>query len=243
MKNFFAKIFAVWAIIIFVITLIPVALLMWIIGIIREPKRTKIFRIISKIWMQFFFLTTGCSLKVVGKNNFKRGDKYIITCNHNSLMDVPVTTPFIPGANKTIAKAEMAKIPVFGLIYKRGSVLVDRNDKNSRRDSLKKMKNVLESGMHMCVYPEGTRNRSEFPLKEFHSGAFKLAVETGTSILPAVIFNTKKVLPPGKSFYYFPSHMEMHFLSPIPVNHDDDYEVLKEKVHEIMSEYYNAHRD
>lgn len=243
MKNFFAKIFAVWAIIIFVITLIPVALLMWIIGIIREPKRTKIFRIISKIWMQFFFLTTGCSLKVVGKNNFKRGDKYIITCNHNSLMDVPVTTPFIPGANKTIAKAEMAKIPVFGLIYKRGSVLVDRNDKNSRRDSLKKMKNVLESGMHMCVYPEGTRNRSEFPLKEFHSGAFKLAVETGTSILPAVIFNTKKVLPPGKSFYYFPSHMEMHFLPPIPVNHDDDYEVLKEKVHEIMSEYYNAHRD
>lgn len=243
MKNFFAKIFAVWAIIIFVITLIPVALLMWIIGIIREPKRTKIFRIISKIWMQFFFLTTGCSLKVVGKNNFKRGDKYIITCNHNSLMDVPVTTPFIPGANKTIAKAEMAKIPVFGLIYKRGSVLVDRNDKNSRRDSLKKMKNVLESGMHMCVYPEGTRNRSEFPLKEFHSGAFKLAVETGTSILPAVIFNTKKVLPPGKSFYYFPSHMEMHFLPPIPVNHYDDYEVLKEKVHEIMSEYYNAHRD
>ncbi len=240
MKNFFAKILAAWALIIFVITLLPVALLMWLIGTVREPKRTKIFRITSKIWMQVFFLSTGCRLRIIGKNNFKPGEKYIVTCNHNSLMDVPVTTPFIPGANKTIAKAEMAKIPLFGLIYKRGSVLVDRSDKNSRSDSFKKMKEVLNLGMHMCIYPEGTRNRSELPLKEFHSGAFKLATESGTSILPALIFNTKKVLPPGKSFYFFPAKMEMHFLPPIPVNEGDNYEMLKQKVHQVMSDYYTA---
>ncbi|MDQ2721116.1 MAG: 1-acyl-sn-glycerol-3-phosphate acyltransferase [Bacteroidota bacterium] len=242
MKNFFAKIFATWALIIFVITLLPVALLMWIIGLISEPKRTKIFRAISKIWMRIFFFLSGCSLKIIGKDNFKKSEKYIVVCNHNSLMDVPVTTPFIPGANKTIAKAEMAKIPLFGLIYKRGAVLVNRNDKLSRRDSFNKMKNVLKLGMHMCIYPEGTRNKSELPLKEFHPGAFKLAVETETSILPALLFNTKKVLPPGKSFYFFPAKMEIHFLCPVMVNMDEDYEKVKEKIHQVMSDYYVANK-
>ena len=242
LKNIAGFFFAVWALVIFVITLLPVALIMWMIGIIKEPRRTKIFRNVSKVWMRLFFMATGCSLEVVGKNNFKQGERYIVTCNHNSLMDVPVATPFIPGENKTIAKAEMAKIPLFGLIYKRGAVLVDRNDKNSRRDSFIKMKNVLKMGMHMCIYPEGTRNRSDLPLKEFHAGAFKLAMETQTPILPALLFNTKKVLPPGKRFYFCPSKMEMHFLPAIHVTLDDNDQTLKERVHKIMSDYYSAHR-
>lgn len=242
MKDFFAKIFAVWALIIFVITLLPVVLLMWIIGIVREPKRTKIFRIISKIWMEIFFFCTGCGLKIIGKKNFEAGKKYIVTCNHNSLMDVPVATPFIPGANKTIAKSEMSKIPLFGLIYKRGSVLVNRKDKNSRRESFMKMKNVLNLGMHMCIYPEGTRNKSTQPLTAFHDGAFKLAIETGTAIIPALLFNTKKILPPGKSFYFWPADMEIHFLPAIPVNSNDDSELLKENVFQIMRDYYTAHK-
>ncbi len=58
-------------------------------------------------------------------------------------MDVPMTTPFIPGPNKTIAKIEMASIPVFGVIYKRGSVLVDRKSEESRKNSYVQMKEVL----------------------------------------------------------------------------------------------------
>jgi 1-acyl-sn-glycerol-3-phosphate acyltransferase len=243
LRNFFAKIFASWALLIFVITLLPVALLMWIIGLIEEPTRTKIFRVISQVWMRVFFILTGCGLKVFGKKNFKPGEKYIVTCNHRSFMDVPVTTPFIPGANKTIAKSEMAKIPLFGLIYKRGSVLVNRKDKNSRRESFSKMKNVLHLGMHMCIYPEGTRNKTELPLTAFHDGAFKLAVETSTSIIPALIFNTKKILPPEKSFYFMPATMQLHFLPPVVVNSNDDYESVKNKVFEIMQQYYLEHVD
>ena len=236
MKNIFARIFAFWALIVFV------ALLMWVIGILQEPKKTKIFRITSKLWMRIFFFATGCRLKIIGKENFEPGKVYIVICNHNSLMDVPLSTPFIPGANKTIAKAEMAKIPVFGLIYKRGSILVDRNDKNSRRDSFKKMKEVLNLGMHMCIYPEGTRNKTQLPLKEFHDGAFKLAVENETDILPALIFNTKKVLPSGKAFFFWPSKMELHFLPPVPVTKFENFEILKQKLHRIMSDYYSLHK-
>ncbi len=191
--------------------------------------------------MRFFFFSTGCGLKVLGIENFKPGEKYVVICNHNSLMDVPISTPFIPGINKTIAKTEMAKIPVFGLVYKRGAVLVDRNDKNSRRDSFRKMKEVLNMGMHMCIYPEGTRNKTEMPLKEFHDGAFKLAVECETSILPALIFNTKKVLPPGKTFFFWPSKMELHFLPPVLITKADNYELMKIKLHKMMSDYYMRH--
>lgn len=212
---------------------------MWIIGLIAEPQRTRIFRQISKAWMRLFFFLTGCSLKIKGKKNLRKDEKYIVVCNHNSLMDVPVTTPFIPGANKTIAKTEMSKIPLFGLIYKRGSILVDRKNQDSRRDSFRKMKAVLNMGMHMCIYPEGTRNKTNLPLKDFHDGAFKLAIETGVPILPALLFNTKKILPPGKVFYFWPSHMEMHFLSSINVTAEDTCESLKIKVHDIMSRYYS----
>ncbi len=241
MKNILARIFATWAIIVFVTTLIPVLIPMWIIGIMDEPKRTRTFRIITVIWMRIFFFLTGCRLKIIGAENFKEGGNYIVTCNHNSLMDVPLTTPFIPGPNKTIAKAEMAKIPLFGLIYKRGSVLVDRNDKNSRQNSFKKMKDVLNMGMHMCIYPEGTRNKTNLPLKEFYDGAFKLAADTGTSILPALIFNTKKVLPPDKTFFFWPSKMEMHFLPAVVVIQSDSFEVLKKRVFKIMTDYYGKY--
>lgn len=228
-----------WALIIFVVTLLPVGLLMWIIGIVKEPKRTEIFRQISKVWMRIFFFLTGCSLKIIGKRNFKSHENYIVVCNHNSLMDIPVVTPFIPGANKTIAKAELAKIPLFGLIYKRGSILVDRSDKKSRQNSFRKMQTVLQMGMHMCIYPEGTRNKTLMPLKEFHDGAFKLAIETGTAIIPALIFNTRKVLP-ADQFYFWPAKMELHFLAPVYINSDENYQLIKEKIHRLMSDYYES---
>lgn len=158
-------------------------------------------------------------------------------------MDVPVTSPGIPGANKTIAKIEMAKIPLFGLIYRRGSVLVDRKSEESRLKSYAYMKHVLEMGLHMCIYPEGTRNKSHNPLKEFKDGAFRLAIETGKPVIPAVLFNTKKVLPQHKFFYFWPSKIEMHFLDPVETKglQMSDVKQLKETIFQTMWDYYKTH--
>lgn len=240
LKEILGRIFALWALLIFILTMLPVALAIWIIGLIKEPKRTEVFRRISKIWMSIFFAASGCRLKIKGKENFKRGENYIVICNHNSFMDVPLSTPFIPGANKTIAKIEMSRIPVFGLIYKRGSVLVDRKSKNSRSESFKKMKAVLAMGIHMCIYPEGTRNKTDEPLKPFHDGAFKIAIDTQKAILPGIIFNTKKVLPPNKIFYFWPSKMELHFLPAVEVRETDTVEDLKQALFTSMSVYYSS---
>jgi 1-acyl-sn-glycerol-3-phosphate acyltransferase len=240
LKEVAGRIFAVWALLIFIITLLLVAPLMWAIGLIEEPKRTSVFRKISKVWMNIFFALTGCSLQVKGKENFKKGENYIVISNHNSFMDVPVTTPFIPGANKTIAKIELSRIPIFSLIYKRGSILVDRNNKDSRRESFRKMKEVVAMGMHMCIYPEGTRNKTTAPLKSFHDGAFKLAIDTKKSLLPAIIFNTKKILPADKTFFFWPLKMELHFLPAIEIKSSDTPESLKETAFDLMTNYYSS---
>jgi len=59
--------------------------------------------------------------------------------------------------------------------------------------------------------------------------------------LPALIFKTKDILPPGKTFFFWPSKMELHFLPPVAVNKSDEVEALKQKLHNMMSEYYVEH--
>lgn len=192
--------------------------------------------------MAFYLFMIGCPLTVIGRKNFKKGENYIVLCNHNALMDIPVSSPSIPGGNKTIAKIEMAKVPVFGYIYKTGSVLVDRSSDTSRKESYNKMKQVLSMGLHMCIYPEGTRNKTDQPLKSFHGGAFKLAIETGKSIIPGIIFNTKKVLPFDKPYQVIPHSLEIHFLAPIPLLPEETTESLQARVFEIMTNYYRENQ-
>jgi 1-acyl-sn-glycerol-3-phosphate acyltransferase len=237
LRNILGKIFAVWAIIIFTVTLFIIIIPICITFLIKDPVGNRMFTKITKFWMNLFLPFAGCPLKVIGKHHFKKGENYVVVCNHNSLMDVPLTTPFIPGANKTIAKKSMAKTPVFGLVYIKGAVLVDRDSDASRRKSFEDMKQVLKKGLHMVIYPEGTRNRTSEPLKTFYDGAFKLAVNAEKDIIPTLLFNTKKVLPPNKGFYFWPHKLEMHFLPAVPVK-DLQAKELKEKVFKIMWEYY-----
>lgn len=240
-KEIFGRIWALWAALLFVVTMLIFLLLFLPFGYFqKDPLRTKRFCSWSRVWMAVFLTLAGFPLRVRGRGHFAEGENYIVLCNHNSFMDVPVSYPSTPGGNKTIAKIEMARIPVFGMIYKIGSVLVDRKNDASKKESFNKMKAVLDMGLHMCIYPEGTRNRGTEPLKAFHSGAFRLAVETGKCIVPALIFNTRKALPPNKIFFAWPHRLEIHFLSPVPP--DGSADELRTKVWEIMKDYYERNK-
>jgi|SRR5579875_345564 len=240
LKNILGRLFALWALLLFAISILPVALICWLIGLWPEPRRSHILHGVFVVWMKFFFVLTGVRRIFKGREHFQKGHNYVVVCNHNSFMDVPLTSPGIPGANKTIAKVEMSRIPVFGLVYKRGSVLVDRKSEESRKKSYLKMKEVLEMGLHMCIYPEGTRNQTAQPLQRFHDGAFRLAADTQKDIIPAVIFYTAKVLPRHKTFFFWPHKVEMHFLPPVRVQNATATE-LKEKVFGMMKDYYMQH--
>ncbi len=241
-KNIFGAVWALWGLISFSATLLIIIIPVGLTFLIREPAGTEAFRQITKIWMSVWLNLIASPLRVIGKKNFEKGKNYVVVCNHNSLMDVPVTTPFVPGANKTIAKKSFTKAPVFGWVYKRGSVLVDRNSEESRRESFEEMKKTLSEGLHMVIYAEGTRNRTPDPLKSFHNGAFKLAVEAQKDIIPALIFNTKKVLPPNKTFFLWPHTLKMHFLPPVSSKNITSKD-LKEKVFKMMWNYYLEHNN
>lgn len=233
-KNILGRIFTVWGGLMFIGTMMLVILPIWATGLLPEPKRTAWVIRLCRLWMAIFYPLAGISVRIKGKENFKTNENYIVVCNHNSMMDVPITSPGIPGANKTIAKIEMAKIPIFGIIYKRGSILIDRNKDVSRKESYQKMKWVLEQGMHMCIYPEGTRNKSNDPLKSFHDGAFRLSFDTKKAIIPAIITGTKKMLPSNKSFFFWPGKVSMTFLKPVEPSQFNSATEMKEYIFNLM---------
>jgi 1-acyl-sn-glycerol-3-phosphate acyltransferase len=237
LKNILGRIFALWTLLYFSISLFIISFPIWLISFQPEPKKTiNAFKVI-KVWLTTFFFFIGVKKVIKGRENFKKGENYIVICNHRGFMDVPLSSLAIPGQSKTIAKIEMSRIPIFGVIYKVGSILVDRKNEHSRKKSYIKMKQVLAMGLHMCIYPEGTRNKTSQPLSRFQDGAFRLAVDTNKSIIPAVIFNTTKVLPPNKKLFFWPQPVEMHFLPPIsPEN--KTAEQLKQEAFEIMKDYY-----
>lgn len=236
-------IWAVWAILIFVLTMLIFLVPFLLFCYFRpDPQKTKWFCRYSGVWMGVFLPLAGCPLRIRGKEKFAKGETYIVVCNHNTLIDVPVSSPGIPGGNKTIAKIEFARIPIFGLMYQAGSILVDRKNENSRRESFTKMKEALDMGLHMCIYPEGTRNTTNEPLKSFHDGAFRLSLSTGKAIIPAVIFNSRKIMPPDAGFYFRPHRLGFHFLDPVTPQPGESVESLKQRVFVLMRDYYVANQ-
>lgn len=196
------------------------------------------FIIVSRIWMMIWLPLVGCPVRVKGWQHFQKGKSYIILFNHNALLDVPLSAPFVPGPNKTIAKDSFARVPLFGWFYSKGSVLVNRKSEQSRKKSFLEMKNVLQRGMHMCIYPEGTRNRTSAPLKPFYDGAFKLSIDSGHSIIPCVIFGTKEAMPTHIPFYLLPHILRMEFMEPISPE-GQTVESLKNISYQRMLEKYS----
>lgn len=235
--NIFGRIWAFWGLVTFLVTFLIIFIPAMLSHLMEEPRGQKYFIAVSKLWMNVWLFLVGCPVKVSGKENFKQGKVYVVVFNHNALLDVPLSSPYVPGANKTIAKASFAKVPLFGLFYKKGAILVDRKDEKSRSKSFDAMKKVLAKGMHMCIYPEGARNRSTEPIKPFYDGAFRLAVVTKNDIIPCVITGTKKAMPINKKFFLLPVKLKMQFL-PAESSTNKTVTELKEKVHAEMLQVY-----
>lgn len=244
-KNIVGRIAALWMLVWFVVTILLVAIPVSFCHLLIRGDRPRTLAIMKwfRIWMDVYLPAVGCPIRRQGLENFRKGENYVVVANHNALVDILVSTPSVPGASKTLAKAELARIPVFGLIYKSGSILVDRKDPNSRRKSLAAMRAVLDEGMHLVLYPEGTRNKTDEPVKPFFDGAFSIAVAAGKPIIPTLIFHTRNILPPGKRFFARPHAIPIHFLEPVPTEGltKADVPALKQAVFERMKAYYLRH--
>lgn len=238
-KRVFGHLYFGIGILLFVLTMLPVLIPASIALLFKEPQRAKIIHPTFKIWMSIFLPLVGCPVIRKGKNNFKKGENYVVVVNHNSFVDIPVSMPWIPGPNKTLAKIEMTKIPLFGIIYRAGSILVNRADEHSRKESFTEMNATLNLGLHLCLYPEGTRNKSEEVLQPFYDGAFITAIRNQKPIIPAILMGTKKILPLQPKFWAWPSTIQYHFLPAIETKglRLSDRQELNSKVHGVMKDY------
>ncbi len=233
-ENIFARFWAAWGLVWFIVTFLIIFLPSMLSYAFKDERKGQdYFIFVSRIWMRLWLTLIACPAKILGRNNFAKDKTYIVVFNHNALLDPPLSAPFIPAGNKTIAKSSLAKVPIFGLFYKRGAVLVDRSDDKSRFKSYDQMRATLRKHIHMCIYPEGTRNRTEAPLKNFYDGAFKLAVDSGNEIMPCIISGTTTAMPIHKKFFLLPAKLKMEFMEPVsPAGLD--VQQLKQKVYDLM---------
>lgn len=130
----------------------------------------------------------------------------MFVANHNSWMDIPFLGASIGWRNyKIISKKELGRVPILGkAIRVGGNVMVDRTNRRSQLETLKKGISYLKDGIHLCTFPEGTRTRTG-RLTEFKNGAFKMAHKAGAPVVPISIVGAAKVMPIHWMFPYRPA--------------------------------------
>jgi 1-acyl-sn-glycerol-3-phosphate acyltransferase len=167
----------------------------------------------------------------------KKDQSYIFVANHISYLDSALIPKTFRHPIRALGKVEMAKVPVFGFIYKNAIVTVDRSSAENRAKSVLLLKSILRKGISVLVFPEGTFNMSHQPLKEFYDGAFRIAIETQTPIKPVLLLNSYDRMNYKSIFSLNPGISRSVFLPEVPVEGltVKDVGMLKEKVFEMMS--------
>lgn len=176
----------------------------------------------------------GIRVRLEGLENIEPGTQYIFLANHVSNLDPPVLLPNIPGKTSAFLKRELMKIPLLGTAMRMGNfVPVSRgNLREEAQQSVAAAAEALRSGLHITVFPEGTRS-PDGHLLPFKKGAFFLAEGTGAPIIPVVITGTREMMPKG-TLRINPGEACVTFLAPIRpqdvVSRDD----LMERVRSAM---------
>jgi 1-acyl-sn-glycerol-3-phosphate acyltransferase len=137
-----------------------------------------------------------------------------------------------------LAKAELQHYPIIHILFRTLSIFVDRSNARSRAESLDRCRKILKEGISIFIMPEGTRNRTQYPLLPFKDGAFRLAIETQTPIQPFVVLHCRLVYPMWSKLMLRPGRMVLKFLPPVDVAGYtlEDVAILKEKVWHQMKE-------
>lgn len=196
-RSILQKIYTTWVVLVFsvfMIILLPGILLPFLLG----TRFTWIGYNFLWLWSWIFSKLTFIRYNLYGRENIARGKSYIFVSNHTSFLDIPGIRLMIPGEFRPIAKKELLKIPVFGFIVKAATVVVDRSNHESRKKSIEYAKRILQQGISMLIFAEGTQNRTKEILQPFKDGAFRIALDTQTPILPLVVIGAGRLMPPGK---------------------------------------------
>ena len=172
------------------------------------------------LWGRIWYRLIGIRHKEIYEVPHDRNKQYIFVANHSSYMDIPSAVMCIHQQVRVLGKYEMVRYPVFGLIYRAAVILVDRSDAAHRAQSVRALKAAIARGISIFIFPEGTFNETDKPLKDFYDGAFRTAIQTQTPIKPILFIDNTKRLHWKSIFTLTPGISRCVYLDEINV---DDY--------------------
>ena len=229
-------IYCLYAFIIFVaimLLIFPFAFIANLFGRIRGGNMTiRLCMIWADIWFPLIFIWHKKIFEV--PHDKKRS--YIFVSNHISYLDGPILVKALRQPFRPLGKVEMSKVPVFGFIYRNAIVTVDRDSAPNRAKSVRILKSIINKGISVMVFPEGTFNMTNKPLKDFYDGAFRVAIETQTPVKPVLMLDAYRRMPYQSLFSLNPGQNRILYLDEIPVEgyKINDVSRLKDKVYAIM---------
>ncbi len=177
----------------------------------------------------------GVKVEVRGMEKLEAAHNYIFMANHSSNLDPPVLLPTIPGRCSVLVKKELFRIPILGTGMKMAALVpVDRSDREAAIESVNAAIAVLRQGLHLLIFPEGTRSR-DGKLLPFKKGPFHLAIDAGVFIVPVTMLGTYELWPKIR-FALRPGTVTVVFHRPIdPRSYADRDSLMKAVAQTIAS--------
>jgi len=176
----------------------------------------------------------GVKIETRGLENLQPSRNYIFMSNHVSNLDPPVFIPSIPGRCSVLIKKEVFRLPIFGKALRMAEMVpVDRSNREAAIESMRAAEEVLQRGLNMVVFPEGTRS-PDGRLLPFKKGPFHMAIEAGIPVIPVTILGTAHCWPKG-SWTLRAGTATVIFHPPIEPGTISDRETLMLQVREVMA--------
>lgn len=233
--------YSAWVIVTYLLCLVAAFPVIFALGLWDKAWARRAIWYIVHYWAMGWLFCMGMPARRIGNRPGK--EKYVYVANHISYLDTILIYAAIPYYFRTLAKKEMARIPIFGFVYKQIAILVDRSSTESRAKSMRLMWRAMKHECSIAVFPEGTFNETGKPLKEFYDGAFRLAINTQTAVLPMVFPDTVYRWHYSTALGLKPGRNRVVYLEPVSTTGMtmEDLPALKASVHRQMEEALLKH--
>ncbi|MCU7551135.1 1-acyl-sn-glycerol-3-phosphate acyltransferase [Chitinophagaceae bacterium LB-8] len=228
--------YTLYALLLFVVIMLLVFPFVIIASFFGRIKGGNAIYRICVLWADIWFPLVFIRHKNIFEQKPRQHQSYIFVANHISYLDAALIVKTFRHPLRALGKVELSKVPIFGYIYKKAIVTVDRSSAANRSRSVHILKSVLRKEISILVFPEGTFNETEHPLKHFYDGAFRIAIETGTPIKPVLLLDSYDRMHYKSLFTFNPGRSRSVFLEEVPTKglHIKDTKHLKEKVFSLM---------
>jgi|SRR5690606_12849641 len=198
---------------ILVIVWTPLLALIFLFTVPFDPGRYIVGRWFRRAAMVAVWMNPAWRFRTSGVRIEDPRRPYIAVSNHESYADIFLIS-HLPWEMKWMSKQEIFNIPFMGWMMRMaGDIAVKRGEARSRAGALLEVRDRLKKRVSVMIMPEGTRSRTT-DLLPFRDGAFRVAIETGTPILPMAVAGTRHCMATG-SFLFCRANAEVRVLEPI----------------------------